>query len=277
MPFPSRPLRSASLALALALPLSAYSQSTLFRITDLDLRDPHLYVNFVGCNDFTDSDSFGVSFNGSVQSEIQADSDADGALDLSYLLSFMPLAQQAATNFLAVGSGTCSAPIESTACGNIETPFFAGDATLDASATCLEPLAGTTRPYSPAIVSAGPACFVGPPVDITLYLAEIPLTLRDAQIAATFVGSPADQLGNGLLRGFITQSDADNTLLPAGFPLVGGQPLSVLLPGGNGNCAAHDDKDTNEVSGWWFYFNFSAARVIDTFENGFRDGFEGTP
>lgn len=51
-------------------------------------------------------------------------------------------------------------------------------------------------------------------------------------------------------------------LLPADLPVVGGQPLSILLPGGTGNCAGHDDCDLFEgVTGWWFYFEYVAEPV----------------
>jgi hypothetical protein len=61
--------------------------------------------------------------------------------------------------------------------------------------------------------------------------------------------------------GFISETDANNTMIPNSFPLVGGMPLSALLPGGSNNCAAHNDKDVNNgVMGWWFYLNFPAAR-----------------
>ena len=41
-----------------------------------------------------------------------------------------------------------------------------------------------------------------------------------------------------------------------------GQPLSILFPGGTGNCAVDDDRDTYEaVFGWWVYLNFPADPV----------------
>jgi hypothetical protein len=45
-------------------------------------------------------------------------------------------------------------------------------------------------------------------------------------------------------------------------PIVGGQPLSSVLPGGAGNCAAGDDRDVlDAVTGWWFYLNYPADEV----------------
>ena len=65
-----------------------------------------------------------------------------------------------------------------------------------------------------------------------------------------------------LLIGFISETDANATIIPTSFPLVGGQPLSKLLAGGSGACPGYSDKDTdNGVVGWWFYLNFPAAKV----------------
>jgi len=64
------------------------------------------------------------------------------------------------------------------------------------------------------------------------------------------------------LRGFVREIDADQILIPPDVPLIGGQPLSALLPGGAGNCAAGDDRDMlNGEPGWWFYFAIEAERV----------------
>jgi hypothetical protein len=48
--------------------------------------------------------------------------------------------------------------------------------------------------------------------------------------------------------------------------VIGGKALSEVLPGGdppgagNENCSATSDKDVHDgVSGWWFYFNFTAS------------------
>ncbi len=253
----------------------ALAQGTLFRFDDLDLRDPHVFVNFIGCRDVTDTLLVGFSVNGELQTNIQTDGDGDGNLDLSYVVEFLPLDQSLPTNLMDSGTAQCRAPIATTVCSPIVQSAIAGDATLSSVAGCLAPLPGTTRPYAPAIGSTSGPCFASPPGTMTLDLGGIPLTLRDAQIAATFVGNPAGNLVNGLLRGFISEADANATIVPASFPLVGGQALSALLPGGSGNCASFNDKDVNGgVMGWWFYLNFTAPRVVDPFANGFADGFE---
>lgn len=267
--------------LLLLAPLAAGESlaQAAFRFNDLDLRDPHVFVNFIGCRDITDTPLVGFSINGELQTSIQTDGDdpPDGLLDLSYLVQFLPLDQTQASNLIDTGTADCTAPLAGTTCDRFVPLNLAGDATLQPAVQCLAPLAGTTRPYAPAVTPADAPCFVSPPGTLTIDLGGIPLTLRDARLAATFVGNPAGNLVNGLLSGFISETDANNIMIPAVLPLVGGQPLSALLPGGAGNCAAHNDKDINGgVMGWWFYFNFSAPRVtlVDPFVDGFADGFE---
>jgi hypothetical protein len=61
-------------------------------------------------------------------------------------------------------------------------------------------------------------------------------------------------------------ADADMIVIPPSIPIVGGQPVSRLLPGGTGNCAPHTAKDIGPGSqpGWYFYLNFTAHRVTWT-------------
>jgi hypothetical protein len=68
---------------------------TAFRLRDLDLRDPHVFVNFIGCRDVTDNPLAGFSVNGELQTNIQTDGDVDGDLDLSIATVFRPLDQAA--------------------------------------------------------------------------------------------------------------------------------------------------------------------------------------
>jgi hypothetical protein len=272
-------LRIASILLALiwivaATSASARAETTVFRLQDLDLRDPHLYtLFFTSCTDFTDSNAL-FSVNDSLQDAILGDTNpADGYLDLSYVLEFEPLDQSLATNALEFGATQCTAPMAGTACTLSPTPT-ATTATLSDAQTCLEPVANTLYGYTPATASTPAPCFATAPTTLLLNLAGLPVALHDAQIAATFDANPATTLSNGLVRGFLSEADADATIIPPSYPAIGGQPLSSILPGGNGNCAAHSDKDVDgDTVGWWFYFNFPAARVV--LEPIFADGFDG--
>ncbi len=244
---------------------------TAFRMSDLDLRDPHVYFNFLGCRDVTDTPLAGFAVNDRLQTRIQTDGDnpPDGVLDLSIATVFRPLAPATPAVVMEVHYPSCTAPIATTICRQLPaSPVVATMATSQVAGTCLSPIAGTTHGYTPTITSPTGPCYVSAPARLSIDLGGIPVTLRDAQVAATYVGSPADNTVNGLLRGFLAEVDANNTMIPATLPLVGGQPLSTLFPGGdppgpnNTNCAPFSDLDINNgVRGWWFYLNFTAPRV----------------
>ncbi len=243
---------------------------TAFRMSDLDLRDPHVFVNFLGCRDVTDTQLVGFSVNNSLQTSIQTDATMppDGKLDLSIAAVFRPLKQTAGTTPVEAHFPSCTAPMATTTCSRnpASSPTINATATTQTAGTCLGALAGTTHPYAPAITTptATPAgaCFAAPLGTFTINLGGIPITLRDTTFAATYVGNPAGSVANGLLRGFISETDADATIIPNSFPLVGGQPLSSLLPGGTNACPSYSDKDTDAgVVGWWFYLNFPAPKV----------------
>ena len=254
---------------------SAWSQVVseapiVYRMTDLDLRDPHLFapVTIVVplCLDFTDDPLpvVDLAFNGSLQDQINTDADRDGFLDLSSLLLFHPFTTQAVAEEVDVDAGLCTAPLETTVCAAdpMTTPLLT-TYTGQAAGTCLDPVAGTTSGYDPAIVEPGAPCFVTVAETFSLPLGGLDVTLQDLQIAATFAGSPTTTFTSGLIRGFLTETAADALLLPPDLPVVGGQPFSVLLPGGTGSCATGDDRDTHlGESGWWFYLNFKASRIL---------------
>jgi hypothetical protein len=249
--------------------LDDFDPPLALRVSDMDLRDPHVFINLLGCQDATDTPLAGFSVNGQWQTRIQTDGDGDGLLDRSDLLLIEPLdTLDAALGALDWLGADCTAPLAGTACsGNGSTPLLTTYMS-QTSGTCLGTLAGTTRPYTPAVTVATAPCFVTPDNDIQIELFGTPVVLRDASIAATWVGSSTITLDRGLLRGFLTEADANATAIPASFPLIGGLPLSTLLPGGdppgagNTNCAAFSDLDVNDgAAGWWFYLNFSAVEV----------------
>ena len=190
----------------------------------------------------------------------------DGLLDLSFVLEFDPLVQaDGSGGAVTLYESDCSAPAGSTSC----TPTVGATAvmttyTSQTTGTCLAPVAGSTRAgYTPAIATPSAPCFVTAATDVTLTLGGIPITLSDAQVGGTYVGNPATSLSNGLVMGFLTETDADATVLPADLPVVGGQTLSSVLRGGTGNCSGSSDMDTHPTlgDGWWMYLNFPATEV----------------
>jgi hypothetical protein len=253
------------------------SPATVMRFTDLDLRDPHVFLPITVppfptvCFDFTDTaiPTTSVSFNGNIQASYNSDSNpADGFLDASSLLWFRPLAQDGRIARVDNGAADCLAPAPTSGCAPSATanPSAYSYAAF-ASGTCLAPLPGTigTPAYNPAIASASAPCFVTAPKTFVFDNGGTPITLIDAQIAASFNATPATALSNGLLRGFLRESDANQIVISDPALPGGSVTLASLLAGGSGSCSTRNDKDIHQgQSGWWFYFNFPAATVIYT-------------
>lgn len=239
-----------------------------FRFSDLDLRDPHVFLDLpiFGCFDFTDQDlplGLGESLNGQIEASIAGDADGDNQLDASFLLLFRPFSNSANNVRFDSGGGNCTVPMASTACSAVAgAPPVSGSYDAQAAGLCLDTLPGTTSGYTPGIAAPNGPCFVSASRSGVLDLGGLEVPLADLQVAAAFGAAPVDTLSSGLMRGFLSEAAADAILLPADLPVVGGQPLSILLPGGQGNCASHDARDThNAESGWFFYLSYGAARV----------------
>lgn len=239
---------------------------TAFRISELVLRDPHVFVNFfnVSCLDLTDSTFAGFSVNQELADAIGQDNDGDGFLDLSLLLLFRPLAATASNLPVDYTSAACTAPVAGTTCS--PDGSFPVAMTYDAFdvGTCLEPIPGSLRPYDPAVAVPTPPCFATFPKTVGIVLAGLVVPLVEARVAGAWIGDPPTSVFLGTLMGFLSEAVADSLVLPSSIPLVGNQPLSSVLRGGTGNCASGDDRDElypGGENGWWLYFNFQADEV----------------
>jgi hypothetical protein len=246
---------------------------TAFRINSLTLRDPHAFTSLLGgCPDITDA------VNTQLSNAVTMDGNMDGSLDLSIVSVFRPLDQSTSTNRMDIVLPECTAPTasSSTRCTRTATStILMNRATNLTTGTCLDtmPTAATTTTaaFTPApTVPTGP-CFSSDSADLPLNLGGIMLTLRSARIGAQYMGTPATQLVQGLIRGFVAETDANAATLPTSVLLVGGQPFSHILPGGTMNCASGTSL-TNAVDmgpgpsgasvrGWWLYINFTAVPV----------------
>lgn len=243
--------------------------ATAFRISDIRLRDPHVFapVPLFGCRDFTDQDIPlvpGSSFNAQINAPLNSDSDADGFLDSSTVLLFRPLDLSGTVRRIDVGAAQCSFPAAGTSCvAGVDPPGQSTYATFNAG-LCLGALPGTVGTYTPPVPNASAPCFTGPQTGGGFGGAGVTLPLQAVRTASRVVGSnPVTELTPGLVRGFLTEEAANAIILPAELPLIGGQPFSSLLRGGTGNCSTGpSDKDVLDgVPGWWFYFEIRAVPV----------------
>ena len=224
------------------------------RIDTMELRDPHLFSQLFTCMDITSV------INGLLSEELIGDADEDGFLDASPMLLFRPLHTSGRRGLGQAGSAACSVPAGSTSCHDDGEPRLPLAYDSLATGTCLAPLPGSTGGYSPTVMPATGPCFVADATGLDLVLGSITALLREPGIAASRREHPQPGLTNGLFSGFLAETAANDLMLE--LPLIGTVPLSSLLAGGSGNCAAHSDKDLHEGEpGWWFYFQFSATQV----------------
>ncbi len=236
-------------------PPPAAAAPSVFRITELQLRDPHLIVAGL---DVTDTMVAGMSINRTViPNQLTMDADRDGAYDLSTLLVVQPFDPRVPMGTLRILDGLC--PTTGAPC----TP---GDSSLTADWTlvnteqgaCLTPLAGTTGEYRTPITVPRPPCFVTMSgQDLMLTLGGAALSVTQVKVSATYQAEPK-QLTQGLLTGFVSDDAASRAILPRelGAP-AGGMPI--------GNFVRSADKDTalspSGQPGFFIYFNFVAKPV----------------
>jgi hypothetical protein len=244
---------------------------TAFALTSLELRDPHLYS---GCNDATAEVNTLVSDSLSGDTSGGADGGVDGNLDLGFAFVFRPLEQTSASGNTQFVDAECLAPAPPASCsaatGTAGTRFGYDNV---GTGTCLGVRANTTGGYTPGITvtTAGAAgCWLGQQQSsLRLNLAGIPLVFDTARMAARWDGSPAGNLVDGLIVGFVSEATAQTILLPEG---LGSPPLSTFLTGsGDHTCTdtgfTTDDSDVGPdgtTKGWWLYMNFTAVRVAWT-------------
>jgi hypothetical protein len=232
-----------------------------FRLTDLDLLDPHAFAFIGACNDVTEVENDGFQTQISEDNKGPEGDNPDGLLDLSGMAIFRPLDQSAHDVRLEVLLGAdCTAPIESTSCTKGDASSITGTGANDTAAACDVVLADTTNgDYDPALEPAPAPCFAAEAPQGVLEFGAFQLS--EVAGAATYDGDPATGLMHGLLRGFLNEEYADSTNVDV--PILGSKPLSSLLPGGTDNCADHDDRDMDSggASGWYVYLTFTAVEV----------------
>ncbi len=225
---------------------------TAFRIDSMVLDDPDIYVNALGCFKLTST------INTQIATNLTGDANSDGLYDLSPVLVFRPLAQHAASSDMDFLLAACK--VADGSCSGAGITNYAAPANNHVSGVCLQAAADHTN--GAAVNKPTNNCFVNDPVTLQISLQGALITLQDAQIAAVYSADPATGLTTGLIRGFLSQADADATTLPASIPLVGGQPVAALLGGDEFCGTGHNDEDTyNGARGWFFYLNFTATKV----------------
>lgn len=231
---------------------------TAYRFQTLSLQDPHIFINFIGCTDFTSY------VDSQFTTSLTQDGDGDGNYDLSPTVVFRPLVQSdGGTSELDFHFADC--PADGGACEAGQTLPTVLQQTSRTAGQCLAPYPGTTNAsYMPWDADAGAPCFVSTAGTVSLTLEGSVITLQNARAGATYDSNPATQLAPGLLEGFVSEAEADGITVTTP---IGDYPLSALLPGGTSSCATYSDMDILDggtdggTPGWWFYLNFTATKT----------------
>jgi hypothetical protein len=187
------------------------------------------------------------------------------------ILIFNPLDQApGGSQPLRVVFGTCTGttgPCSAGAMPPVDTTSTYTNST--GAGQCLATHPGTTT-YTPAITPVAGSCFASGQVSLTVVIqldaGPLSLPLQNVQLAALYNMNPATGLTSGLLRGFLSEANAQSNLLPSGLPIVGGDPIARVFKGGVDNDCSGDDRDyitppSTGARGWWFYVAFTAQKI----------------
>jgi hypothetical protein len=244
---------------AAGAPSSAPAQPpAAFRITELYLRDPHI---FVGTSDITDTPVLGMSVNRSlIPNQLGMDADRDGNLDASLVLTLSPFDALAMTPSAQLSMSSAKCPAMPTGpC----TPEVGLSATWTVenrvSGACLAPAPMTTSAYTPPVAAPSGPCFVATnAADMTIDLGGIEIQVIAARVGATYQMQPRPGLVQGLIAGFVTNAAAMAAVVPTSAgPPVGGSSLSTFVRQRDHDLAASPTMQ----DGFWMYLNFVAEPV----------------
>jgi hypothetical protein len=184
--------------------------------------------------------------NGLLAPALTSDMDGNGFLDMAFVLNFPELDQgDGAMGDIEFANAQCDVPDGAT-CALLEgSPLYPSTYSVMLAGTCLEPDQANITPGSPEPPGSttGP-CFVTGAVDAVVMTSSVSIPLADAMIAARFVGEPAGNLVEGTIIGFLSQADAQATVVEV--PVLGPTPLGDLL------CDEHLDD-----GGWWMHMSFT--------------------
>lgn len=213
-----------------------------FRIGELSLRDPHL---FVGNTDVTDRSVLGVSVNlDLIPGGLTKDYDNDGFIDVSVV------ARLDANKRLHLIDARC-APADPNTCMQHPSPGLDVEWPVEEVQTGACLTLPTSSNYKPAAqVPATPCLLTQGGRDVAMTLGGVPIEMTDTQIALRRDGKNL----TGLIAGFVTLEKAQSALLPSYVPVLAGSPLARYLR----ESDRDDAKSPTGDDGFWFYVNFGA-------------------
>jgi cysteine-rich repeat protein len=218
-----------------------------YRFTYLTIQDPRI-INSSGF-DVTPEANTALRNAASTDNVGSMSGGPDGFIDLSVVLRFDPLDQDAMSVPLVIDFANCTMPVATTTCA-ARAP---GDhtATSRAMGECLGPLPGTIPVGRVVNTPSGPCFSTSEITEFSIGLGGSALRFQHTQLGAQYVGDPASSLMTGLVRGFLPEVDAMAVILGSSSLAENLRPI---------------DRDTVDgVVGWWFYLSFVAEPVEFTY------------
>lgn len=240
-----------------------FEQSIALRISEFEIVDPHMYtlipiINI--CQDITDE------INNQMQTSIDNDQNDDGFLDSNAIIQFTTDQPSYITSRVLEANyigAECPDPLHSESCEIIAIQNKDTATLPNEASDCLAANVGTTSGYIPAPNTTTPPCYATAPIDSVINIVGLDVLVKNFQSSNRYQGGLlTDQ---GINKGFISEADAENIVFPLSVPVIGGQTLASILPGGLGNCANTDDRDIyidNVTTGWWLYVN-TKSEIIE--------------
>ena len=262
------------------------SNPTTFRLNDLVLVDPHAVIDttilgFVPvCGDITNDDLsvFGntiPNLNGAFRDLIGMDGDGDTFADFGYVLHFDDLSRtNGATGAVRAVASDCTLP-DPSACSptaggqDVSTTYTVrrspGNCTPAAVANA-DTMTWPDGENSSVAVNRPAAgmygCFETGPIlfnlEIELQGVPVIIPLRQTVIAAQFADATETALTNGVLVGFLRETDADAIDIAITDPVNLTVNLGQDVLPEAGQCTGHDGVDVSGGQrGWWFLVNLT--------------------
>ena len=219
-------------------------QDQAYRVTELQLRDPHLHARLGGCLDIT------AKITGLVNGELAADRDQDGLYDLSLVVVERTQSKQ-----MDLFVADCKTSEASCIATNRLEYFKLEDIDRGRCGTVDRTTLGD---YKPRIQVPSAPCRLSQSQRIAR--SEPPLALPGTQIALW----KRKQGGkSGRVRTFLSRETADAIAAPDSLWGIGGLSLSRFLAGDDQACPDFSDLDQgpDAEQGWWVYIDFQAETV----------------
>lgn len=227
------------------------SKPAYFRLTELSLRDPHLFILEL---DITDKRTAGVSVNGLLHDGLHKDEDGDGNIDVAIVATLHPELWEQGVGTIDWVDGQCPFS-DPNRCRvhpepDIQTSW---DVMARMDGDCSLVAEGSLSNYEPSLVIPQAPCFIAThDQDVSISLVDVRVDMTHVRLSARFDPDNPTVIEDGLLAGFVERTAA--ALLPPELALLFAPSIQSMV--------LQEDLDQasspSGADGFWLYLNFKA-------------------